>query len=460
MKNTANPPRLMFAATGSGAGKTTITCAILKVLSDRKVNVHSFKCGPDYIGPMFHKKVLNTPSSNLDIFMSGEEGVKFLLAKNAAGCDISIIEGVMGLYDGMSTMDDISSSNHLAMVTNTPTVLIVNVKGMSLSLSAMVKGYMDLLPNKISGVILNNCTAGMYPVYKEMLMETLGIRAYGYMPNVPKAVIGSRHLGLITAGEITDLNQKLDLLSKTAEECIDIEGLMALAKSAEEFEYEDLWKDICADEKVRIAIADDEAFCFFYEDTFRILEEAGAELVRFSPIRDNSIPENVHAVMFYGGYPEIYAKKLSINTTMIKSIREAYKSGLPVYAECGGFMYLLSELTDTNGDLYTSVGLISGGSKMTKKLQRFGYQTIEAKADNILCERGEKINVHEFHYSESTNNGSDFIASKKGRSWECIHARDNLFAGYPHLNLASYPHLAQRFIEKCVEYKKTLEGCE
>lgn len=447
-------PRLMFVATGSGVGKTTVTCGILKALVNRKMSVLSFKCGPDYIDPMFHSKIIGTKSRNLDIFMCGEETVKFLLAKNAKDSDISIIEGVMGMYDGLGFDCEYGSSNHLSQITDTPQILVVNVRGMSLSLVALISGFLNFKKNNIKGVIFNNCSKGMYASYKKMVEDKLNIKVYGYFPKVDNASIESRHLGLVTADEIDDINKKLDLLANTAENSIDLDGLISLSKSAKDIHYNDMWKDINKKSTVKIGVAKDNAFCFFYEDNIDLLKKLGAEIVYFSPIKDKELPVDLDGLILYGGYPEEYADKLSQNKSMLNSVKNAINNNLPTIAECGGFMYLMDSITDKNNVSYPMASVIKGESYMTKKLSRFGYIKLTALKDNLLCKKGDTINAHEFHYSDSENNGHDFVATKRTKEWECIHATDSLFAGYPHFHFANNKYFAVNFINKCNEYKK------
>ena len=446
-------PRLMIAAANSGAGKTSVVCALLRALSRRGTRTAAFKCGPDYIDPMFHSRILGAESTNLDIFMCGEEGVRFLLCKNAAGSELALIEGVMGLYDGLEFSTDYASSNHLSVLTETPLVLVVNVKGMSLSAAALLQGFRDFRENRIRGVLLNNCTAMSYPLYKELIETQLGLRVYGYLPHLAGAELGSRHLGLITAAEVEDLNERVDLLADAAEQSIDLNGLLDLAASAPALTAEDLWAGVKPGEPLRLALASDRAFCFFYKDALRLLERMGAELVPFSPLADAALPADADGLLLFGGYPEEYPAALAANESMRASVRAAVRGGMPTYAECGGFMYLLETLRDREGRSWPMAGALPGDSEMNGKLVRFGYNTLTSKADNLLFPKGGTIRAHEFHYSDSTNNGADLRAEKKGRGWDCIHATETLFAGYPHLNLSVRPDCAGRFLAACAEYK-------
>ena len=446
----SNFARVMIAGTGSGCGKTTVTCGILKALINRKIKAAAFKCGPDYIDPMFHSEIIGTNSRNLDAFLCEENAVKYLFAKNSEMTDISVIEGVMGFYDGLGN-DGSYSSYEMSTITDTPVVLVVNGKGMSLSIAAMIKGYADFMPNNIKGIIINAVSPGTYPMYKHMIEEHTQLKVLGFLPRLPEAMIESRHLGLVTASELENLQQKLNLLSENVEKYIDIDGLLKLAQTSLPLEYEPI--NINDKYPCNIAVAKDLAFCFYYQDSLELLEQLGAKLTFFSPLRDKELPENISGLILGGGYPELYAKELSQNKSMLRDIKKAVNEGMPTYAECGGFMYLQQAIIDMKGISNPMVGVIKGSSTLQKKLSRFGYATLKAKRDNLLCLKGNSLNAHEFHYSDSDNNGSDFEAAKPNsdKKWDCIFATDTLFAGYPHMHFYGNIHCARRFVQKCSE---------
>lgn len=464
-------PRLLIAGSGSGSGKTTLSCALLLGLKGRGMDLAAFKCGPDYIDPMFHSRVLGVKSSNLDIFMSGEDSVKSILGENAAGQDLALIEGVMGLYDGLGS-GDYASSNHLATLTGTPTVLVLNTRGQSLSLAAQLLGYLNFLPNTVKGVILSQTSQKMHVFFKDMLEERLGIRVYGYLPPLPEVSFGSRQLGLIMPHEIADFERKLEVLTEACERCVDIDGLLKLAATAEPLEYEP--SRAKAITNLKISVAYDPAFCFYYEDNFEQLRALGAYLEFFSPLEEPELPGETSGLLIGGGYPEEYAAALSGNRSMLASIRAAGERGLPIFAECGGFMYLCHKLTDKLGTSYPMVGLVDTVSRMTNKLGPFGYINITAEQDSFLCSKGAELRAHEFHYSESDEPGSAFTARKAdGRSWPCIQAsapggglppalgtadRRRIFAGYPHFHFRGNPGLAEGFVRACQEYTHEVEN--
>jgi len=448
----SNFARVMIAGTGSGCGKTTVTCGILKAIINRNIKAAAFKCGPDYIDTMFHTEIIGTKSRNLDAFLCGENAVKYLFAKNSKTTEISIVEGVMGFYDGLGN-DGSYSSHAISKLTGTPVVLVVNGKGMSLSIAAMIKGYTDFMPNNIKGVIIDAISPGIYPMYKQMVEEHTHLKVLGFLPRMPEAMIESRHLGLVIASEIENLQQKLNLLADNVEKYIDIDALLNMAQTAPPLEYETI--NVKKEYPCNIAVAKDSAFCFYYQDSLELLEQMGAQLIYFSPLHDNALPENISGLILGGGYPELYAKELSQNKSMLTDIKDAVNKGIPTYAECGGFMYLQQAIVDMKGNTNPMAGVLDGSSTLQNKLSRFGYATLKAKKDNIFCLKGESINAHEFHYYDSDNNGYDFEAaeSNSGKKFDCIFATDTLFAGYPHIHLYGNIAFTKRFMQKCSEIR-------
>ncbi len=447
-----NFPRLVIGGTGSGCGKTTVTLAVLSALKRRGIKLAGFKCGPDYIDPMFCKAVTGVPGRNLDLFFLDGKTVRAQAAKHIGENGVGIIEGAMGYYDGISNETDEASAAHIARVLEAPSVLVVCPKGQSLSLAAVIQGFLNFRVNTLKGVILNGITKSMYTFYKSIAEQT-GLRVYGFLPDIPEACIPGRHLGLVTADEIGDIKLKLKLLSDAAEESIELDGLIELAKTAPEiYDILEKFSSVCGG--VRIAVARDEAFCFYYEDNLDILCELGAELIYFSPLRDKCIPEGVGGLYIGGGYPELYAKELSKNVSMRESVRKAVISGMPTVAECGGYQYLHLSL-----DGYPMAGVFPFRARMTDKLKHFGYVTLTAGKDNLLCKKGGCIRAHEFHYGESEQNGGAFTERKpNGKTWEGAHAAGSLYAGYPHMYFRSNPEFAVSFVRGCAVYaeKRTL----
>lgn len=444
-------PRIVLAGTNSGCGKTTVACAILQVLVNRELNVGAFKCGPDYIDSMFHSRIIGAECTNLDLFFFDENTLKYLLAKNGAGRDISVIEGVMGFYDGMGLTTTAASTYEVSLFTESPTVLVVAAKGTSLSVMAVIQGFLDFCPNNlIKGVILNQCTASTYSVLaKEIEARFAGrVQLLGFLPTMRECSLESRHLGLITAAEVQGLHEKLNMLASQAERTIDIDGLLALAASAAPVYCEEVNLPKQR-ETVRIAVARDNAFCFYYEDSLDALREMGVELVPFSPLSNSELPQDIQGMYLGGGYPELYAQRLSKNAPMRASVKAALERGVPCIAECGGFMYLTESIAS-----YPMVGFIPGKSFDTGKLTRFGYISLKAGHDTLLCTAGGEIRGHEFHHWDSENTGGSFTAVKaSGKSWKCVHATETLYAGYPHFHFYSNPDFAVSFYNACLKEK-------
>ena len=449
-------PRLVLAGTNSGCGKTTVTCAILQALVNRGLRVGAAKCGPDYIDPMFHSRIIGAKSSNLDAFFFEENTLRLLLAENGKDCDVTVIEGVMGYYDGLSLTSTRASTYETAQKTKSPVVLVVNARGAALSVLASVQGFLQFQPeNHICGVILNGCTAMSYAPLAKALEERLGIRACGFLPRLPDCALESRHLGLVTAQEVENLREKMQLLAVQAEKTLDLDALLAIAKGAEPVSFAPLQLPEPG-EPVRIGVARDKAFCFFYEDSLALLEKLGARLVFFSPLEDAALPENLQGLYLPGGYPELYAEALSENKAMLQSIRQAVSSGLPCIAECGGFMYLTGAIGDS-----PMANVLPGKCFDTGKLTRFGYVTLTAQEDNLLCRAGEQVTGHEFHHWDAEDPGSGFMAEKpSGKRWPCVHATKTLYAGYPHFHFYANPSFAVRFLDACRKEKHSHAGTD
>ncbi len=440
--------RVLLAGVSSGCGKTTVTCGILQALVNRGLKVGAFKCGPDYIDPMFHSRIIGAKSANLDMQFFSENTLRCLLAQGMDDRDVSIIEGVMGYYDGAGLTSTRASSYEIARVTSAPVVLVVNAKGATLSVLAVIQGFLNFRPDShICGVILNQCTPSTYDALAKQIEGTLPVKCLGFLPRVEDATLASRHLGLVTAGEVEDLREKMQLLAAQVEAHIDLDGLIALSAQAPALDYTPL--HLPAKEKVRIAVAMDNAFNFYYEDNLHVLERMGAEIVPFSPIVDTALPEDIQGLYLGGGYPELYTRELSENTSMRRSIRRALEGELPCIAECGGFMYLTERI-----DGREMVGFLKGECYDTGRLTRFGYVTLEAKGDSMLCPAGGKFQAHEFHHWDCTLPGTDFTALKpSGRSWNCAVATPWLYAGYPHIHFYSDLSLAERFYDACVRHR-------
>ena len=323
---------LVLAGTNSGCGKTTVTCAVLQALVARGLRVGAAKCGPDYIDPMFHSRVIGAKSSNLDPFFFDPDTMRYLLAHNGEECDVTVIEGVMGYYDGLGLTSTRASTYETARETESPVVLVVNARGAALSVVAAVQGFLDFAPdNNVQGVILNGCSAMSYGALARELESRLGVRACGYLPRLPECALESRHLGLITADEVADLREKLRKLAAEAEKTLDIAALLEIAAAAPPLRF----TPPVLPEKgapVRIGVARDRAFCFYYAENLNLLQSFGAELVPFSPIHDTKLPDDLDGIYLGGGYPELHLKELSHNQSFLHDLRCHAASGIPIFA--------------------------------------------------------------------------------------------------------------------------------
>ena len=441
--------RFLLAAPRSGSGKTTMACALLASLQRQGRTPCAFKCGPDYIDPMFHRAVLGVESHNLDLFFSSPETVRTLYAQGAAGHGAAVCEGAMGFYDGLGGVTPTASAWHLADTLGLPVLLVLRPKGASLTLAALVQGLQNFRkPSHIAGILLNDCKPALYNMLAPMLEAETGLPVLGYLPPLPEAAIASRHLGLYTAAEVDDLQQKLSLLADAAADTFDWPRLLALCEGPAPAAQTRNQRP----PQVKIAVARDEAFCFAYAETLEALQSAGAEPVFFSPLQDAALPEGIGGLYLPGGYPELHAAALSANKTMLQSVKNAIESGLPTAAECGGFLYLGQTLEDSAGKSYPMAGVLPGQGVRVGRLVRFGYAALTAKADSMLFQKGEGLPVHEFHHWDSTANGADFTAAKSsGKTWDCGFANEHFYAGFPHLYWAGTP-LPQRFAAAARRY--------
>ncbi len=447
---------LMLAAPCSGSGKTAVTAALLAVLRRRGLAPCAFKCGPDYIDPMFHRAVLGLESHNLDLYLSSEETVRRLYARYSAGYGAAVTEGVMGFYDGVGGSTTRASAWHLADVLNLPVVLVVRPQGASLTLAAEIRGLASFRQNShIVGVLLNDCSPALCKTLAGPLETETGVPVLGCLPRLEAANFPSRHLGLYTAQELTDWETRITALADALEANADIDRLISLCTRPAR-------KPGCAVPQHRavakIAVVKDEAFCFAYAETLDALADAGAELCFFSPIHDRALPAGATGLYLPGGYPELYARELAANKSMLDAVRAAVTAGMPTVAECGGFLYLGQQLSSAQGEMFPMAGVLPGEGFAAGRLVRFGYAGLTAGEDSLLFRAGETVPVHEFHHWDSTAPGDAFAAQKpvSGRSWKCGYASPSLYAAFPHLYFAGAPHLTQRFVQAAADYAKTV----
>ncbi|MBR5637764.1 MAG: cobyrinate a,c-diamide synthase [Pseudobutyrivibrio sp.] len=441
--------RIMIAAPKSGSGKTTITCGILAVLKSQGMNPCSFKCGPDYIDPMFHRTVLGIPSGNLDTFFTDDDTTISLFVKEYSG-NIAVIEGVMGLFDGVGGTEESGSSYDLARVLKTPIILVIDAKGAGRSILAEIKGFLDYDKHGlIKGVILNRTNPAFGDKLGKLIEDELKVQYLGSVPSIKDVEFSSRHLGLILPNEVDSINEKLEIMAGIIDENIKIADLKKIAEAAPKLDIiEDKKKEEKTEKSVRLAVASDNAFCFYYRENFELLQEAGVELVTFSPINAKHLPEGISGILLGGGYPENYLRELSSNSSIKYDIRNAFEDGMPILAECGGFMYLLDSVTDNDNRQFDMVGAISGVARFVGKLVRFGYVTIQ--------DDDTEIKGHEFHYYDTDNNGEACTAIKPtgSKSWKCIHKVGGSFIGFPHLYYPSNPKFITNFVEAMKKYGK------
>ena len=452
--------RILIAAPKSGSGKTMITCGLLNLLKKSGRDVTSFKCGPDYIDPMFHKKVLGIYGGNLDTFFLGREKIRRILP--GCGHKDAVMEGVMGLYDGVGGLSLNGSCYEVASFTGTPIVLVVDGKGTGRTLLSTIKGILsDDTDHLIKGVILNRVSASFYErlraVLEEGLMEAgFDVKLLGFIPELKDVAFGSRHLGLMMPGEIESVREKIDVVSKNIEEYCDVDALISIMESAEALEEgQDEAVSMPGqqdNDRARLAVAMDDAFCFYYRENLELLKRSGVELCFFSPLQDKAIPDGIDGIYLGGGYPELHLKELSENESMRDSIKEAIESGMPVIAECGGFMYLHSTIAGEDGREYEMAGVLDGSCSKKEHLVRFGYVELEnagGSANSSFAASLNGMRGHEFHYFDSTVNGSDMLIRKPGTdlSWSGMHIGKGQVFGFPHMYFESDPEFVKEFVK-------------
>lgn len=420
----------LIAGTKSGIGKTTVSMGLMSCFSD----VSPFKIGPDYIDGKFHEYVTGNKSYNLDFFLMGEDGVRESFLKHHK--NFSIAEGVMGLYDGIDNSLDNGSSAHISRILNLPVILIVDGTGRSTSIAAEIMGYQNFDKRvNIIGVIINKISSEKtYEILKEAVEKYCKIKCFGYIPKIENISLSSRHLGLVEAYEVQDLKEKIEVLKKEFQKTIDIKVIYETAEINPHYKLKNIFSDFKDKYKnIKIGIAKDNAFSFYYNDNIEFLENLGAEIKYFSPLKDEKIPDNVDMLYFGGGYPENYAAELENNISMINSIRDFYNKNGVIYGECGGFIYLSKKLITLDEKEYNFVNLTENIIEMKNRLDigRFGY--INIRYGENLCGKG-----HEFHYSKIKEEGKEKkefkIEKPNGRKWECGYSSKNLLCGYPHIH--------------------------
>ena len=459
----------MITAASSGSGKTMITCGLLELFKRKGLNPLACKCGPDYIDGLFHKQVLELEGMNLDSYFEAPEELRDKYSRLSKG-HLPVVEGVMGYFDGLGGSTTRASSWEVAHILDLPAVLVVDARGASVSLAAVIKGFLEFerpMGSQIKAVIFNRMSPMLYPRIRELVERETGIRAAGFVPELDFLKVGSRHLGLVLPEEIAGLREQMNRLGKCLEETIDWEFLAELGAEKEErdaLEEENTEASCTAAFSFRLGIAMDEAFCFYYQDNLRLLERLGGELVYFSPIHDRSLPEQLDGLILGGGYPELYCEALSLNESMRESVKKAAEGSLPVLGECGGYLYLLEELEAEDGRIWPMTGVLKGKGYKKGKNSRFGYIGVEAEKDSLYLKPGEQIRGHEFHYWDCEVLEEEWVMRAKkpvgNRSWPCIRIKNQVMAGFPHLFYPSCPAFAVRFAKACVRYKRKRDEAE
>jgi cobyrinic acid a,c-diamide synthase len=452
-------PRLVIGGVSSGVGKTTVTTGIITALRGRHLTVQPFKCGPDYIDPGFLTLAAGLPCHNLDSWMLTPEAMVELFLHSNRQRDIAIVEGVMGLYDGRNGPQGMGSTAEIAKWLKAPVILLIDAGKLSQSAAALVLGYRQLDPAvNIVGVIANKVGSPNHlRLITEAVEKKAGLPLLGYLPQKAALNLPERHLGLVPSVEKPELDDFLTRLVQQIEETIDVSRLLELARAAEPLKLtggERLFPQEKPTRRTSIAIARDEAFNFYYQHNLDLLAAWGAELKFFSPLRDSSLPSGVQGAYIGGGFPEVFAAELSANTSLKADLARLANDGRPIYAECGGLMYLSQGIIDFDEHRFPMVGLVPGWSKMQKKRQRLGYTTADAVQDSVIAARGQKLRGHAFHWSNlpepTAEQAAYSILEPAGQLEGFITGpKANILASYLHLHFGSEPALAQRFIESC-----------
>ena len=447
--------RILLAAPKSGSGKTLFTCGLLALCKKKEIKAAAMKCGPDYIDPMFHRKVLKVPSGNLDSYFTDEDTLRGILTDKMEQSDLTVIEGVMGFYDGLSGISEKASTYDVARLTKTPVLLVVDGKGASVSLAALIRGIRDYREDShIAGVLLNRVSPAYYERIKAVIEKECELPVLGYLPELSVLSVPSRHLGLLQPEELAGFDTWITEVRDALEKTVDFEGILAVAETAPELQTGESGSLPVLSTKVRIALAQDEAFSFFYEENRKLLEKMGAEVCLFSPIHDQELPEETDGLILPGGYPELYAEALSENHSMRNQVRKACEGNMPVLAECGGFLYLQKNLT-YEGKTFDMAGALDGEGFQTKSSVRFGYLDAAAEKPGLLGDAGVSIRGHEFHYFDCSNNGDGFTAKKplSDKNYPCMIYTAHMAAGFPHFYYESNPEMLYSFLRACESYR-------
>lgn len=455
--NRVNIPRVVIAATQSSSGKTTVVTGILRALKNKGMKVQPFKVGPDYIDPSYHGMAAGRAGHNLDTWLVDESRINDLFASEAENADIAIIEGVMGLYDGGK--NGISSTAQLAKKLQAPVILVINVQSMGDSAAAIALGF-KLYDEEVNlaGVILNRLGSPTHKMLIEEAMARINVPVFGAVYRDDSVHMPERHLGLTPAQE-NNAKEIIEIISAKIAKEVYLDEIIKLACAAPPLEVQEN-KQSNAAKDIVIAVAKDKAFSFYYPASLKQLSDCGAKIEFFSPLEDETIPSNASALIFGGGFPEIFADKLAANKSMLTSIRRANENKMPIYAECGGYMYLMQGIFDFDGNFHAMAGIIPATAKMNKKLQTVGYVKAKNLHDNILGEKGCVYHGHEFHFSTQSEEAQDFpwafefVKMRNNAEYKAGYAKDNILGSYLHLHFLGSKKAADCLLEKAREYYK------
>ncbi|MEK6531968.1 MAG: cobyrinate a,c-diamide synthase [Deltaproteobacteria bacterium] len=457
------PKAFIISSTGSSSGKTILSLGLMALLRRTGLRVQAFKAGPDYIDPSLHALLLKRPCYNLDTWMMGEDGVKGAFSRNMIGSDMGVIEGAMGLFDGKAGSSGQGSTAHIARLLDIPVLLVVNAAKTGSSVGAIVKGFSEFDGRvRVKWVLFNMVgSREHYNILKASIPASLGVKVIGFFPRDPLLGVPERHLGLVTSDDIERgawfrlLRRATGLVKKNIDVNAFIDSIPRIKVEARPAKDKG---DYYSGEPVRIAVARDRAFSFYYEENLEILRRYGAEIVFFSPIKDKRLPRGARGIYIGGGYPELYAKELGKNLSMKSGIREAAEAGMPIYAECGGLMYLGGAIRDLKGRAFSMAHVFPWTTKTGLKRKAIGYREVAAKKGCPLLSAGGLIRGHEFHYSSMSRkpgNGIKRVFSVKGSFGgpsEEGYVRKNVLATYVHLCFASNPEFVARFVGRARQW--------
>ncbi len=450
----------VLAGATSNVGKTTVSSLLMYAYKKRGYRVQAFKCGPDFLDPTFHEAVTGRPSYNLDVHLMGEAGIVDSFNRYSQDADVAIVEGVMGMYDGAGHDRDNGSAAHISRILGIPLLLIVDGKGLSTSIAAQVLGYRSLdSAVDLKGLLINRVSSAMlYQLLKDAVEQYSDVVPFGYLPKVEAATLESRHLGLLPSSEVVDLNAKLAALYEAADGCIDYDAIATAMTVPPRPAPQPL---ATATTKLTMAIAQDAAFYFYYRENIALMEAKGIVFKPFSPLRDSAVPDGVAGIYIGGGYPELHLATLSDNAAMKQSIRALAEAGMPIYAECGGLMYLTEQIVDGSGTAFPMVGLLAARAAMTKRLQHFGYVNVELTDDTIIGPAGSRFGGHEFHRSKTEFDDVSLSyrvakAYRSNKQWHCGAVYKNVLGAYTHVHFKQYGYL----IDHLIDNMKAWQACQ